>query len=75
MRKAEAADIVALEVYRSARNHDQPLSIGLVRSILSDLLSHHPECDCGLCSAALKVREVDVYCVAEQWVSVAAGTP
>ncbi len=49
-------DRIAIDVYQHAEQTGQPITLGLVEQRLSELLSHEPECPCGLCTAAAAVR-------------------
>jgi len=72
MRQAEAADIVALEVLRVARERGEPVTIVLVREVIRELSDHASHC-CEACEAARKVPPDLVYLVARAWFSLAAA--
>ena len=64
MRVDEAIDLVAIQVFKTARQRGAPITIGLVRQVLAELADHpaHRE----------KARKVDperVFRVASAWIS------
>jgi hypothetical protein len=46
MRQDHAAEIVALDVFDAAHAAGEPVTMGLVRRIVAELLTHRPECAC-----------------------------
>jgi hypothetical protein len=72
MRQNEAADIVALEVLRMARERGEAVTIGLTREVMGELSGHESVC-CEACEAARKVSLDHVHVVASKWFSVIAA--
>lgn len=47
------ADRVAVIVFKESERTGEPVSMGLVKRVVNDLLTHPEECHCGDCQAAV----------------------
>lgn len=54
-------DRIAIDVYRRAQQTGEPITLGTVERHIDELLSHPPDCPCGLCTAAASVRPWGVW--------------
>lgn len=67
MRSSKAEDTLAIDIYTRADAAGEPITLGLVERRLANLLTHTPDCPCGLCAPARTVRAYGVYRVAAGW--------
>ena len=67
MRMADADELVAVDVFNTAKMTGEHLTVTLVRRVIDDLLTHSPACDCGHCEAAAIARVKDVWDIASGW--------
>jgi hypothetical protein len=72
VRADHAAEVVGIEVYTAAAG--QPVTMSLVKSVIAELTSHQPGCDCGRCTGARQTNPARVYVVASAWQSSVAAT-
>jgi hypothetical protein len=73
MRVDEAVDIVAIEVFETARRTGQPVTMTLTREVFAELASHPLGC-CAACTAAGQAKPARVYCIAAAWESSIAAS-
>ena len=73
VRKVEAVELVACQVFNMADRDDRSVSMEMVRTRL-DRLREHPAGCCQLCRAAVMVAPADVYRIAKQWEWQATAT-
>jgi hypothetical protein len=71
---SDAADIVAIDVFESARAAGEPITVALVKRRVAELLAHAPECACGRCEAAATARIGHIWQVASAWERSMAAT-
>ncbi|MDT5357489.1 MAG: hypothetical protein QOJ56_6021 [Mycobacterium sp.] len=67
-------DRLAIDVYRHAEKTGEAITLGFVERRLAELMSHEPNCPCGLCTVAARVRPPGVYQVASAWAASIANT-
>jgi len=60
-------DKLAIDVYQHAQRIGEAVTLGTVERRLEELRSHCPNCPCGLCTAAAKVRASRVWYVVRGW--------
>jgi hypothetical protein len=73
MRMAEADELVAVDVFNTAKMTGEHLTEMLVKRVIDDLLTHPPACDCGRCEAAAIARVKDVWDIASGWQKAVAA--
>jgi uncharacterized protein (DUF169 family) len=64
---------VALKVFETAQQRDQPVTMQLVKSVMAELAGHHAGC-CQACEAVRQARAEKVFFVASAWFSSIAAT-
>ncbi len=74
MAVSRSEDLLAIDIFRRAQASGEPITLGTVERRLAELLAHEPDCPCGLCTAAAKVRAYGVYRVVAAWAGGVAAT-
>lgn len=67
MRKTDADELVAIDVFNNAQTADEPVTMDLVKRVLAELSAHPPECACRHCEAAAIARTANVWRIAAAW--------
>ena len=72
--REQDAERIALDIIKRADAAGERVTLGMVERRLAELLSHPPDCRCGVCQAAGEVTARGVNWVAANWQSQIAVT-